>query len=161
VIGRQEMLAPVLDPFDGTIELARDRRDQEVLRVEFTANPEAAPRVRDLHDDGGFRKIEHGREHFSVEERDLGDPEHGHALLVRIPLGGQAPRLHRNSGVALNGEALAPHVICRSERCFDVTSPDFGRGRVRSGALMNQNRALGGPRPVQNRRQVLDLRRNQ
>ena len=136
------MLAPVLDPFHGPIEPARDGGDQEVLRVEFTANAEAASRIRHLHDDRALRKIEHRREHAAVEERHLGDAEHGHALPISVPDRCQPARLHGNGSMPLNGEALAPHVISSLESRIRVAATNFYAGRVRSGAVVDQDRAI-------------------
>src|SRR5688572_24420694 len=111
MIGRKEMLAPVLDPLHGAVELARDGRYQEVLRVEFAANAETASRIRHIHDDGAFGKIEHGRKHAAVEEWHLGDAEHRHTLVDGVPDRCQPARLHGNGGMPLNREALATYVI--------------------------------------------------
>ena len=55
MVGREEMLAPILDPLHRAIKLAGQRRDKQVLRIELAANAKAAARVRHLHDDGAFR----------------------------------------------------------------------------------------------------------
>ena len=98
MVGRQEVLAPVLDPFHGAIESARDGGDQEVLRVEFTANAEAASGIRYLHNDGALREIEHRRQHAAVEERHLGDAEHGHAFASASQTAA-SPRVSRGTAV--------------------------------------------------------------
>src|SRR5262249_36872257 len=45
VVGRHQILTPVLDPFDRPAEKAGRERDQEILRVELPARAEAAADV--------------------------------------------------------------------------------------------------------------------
>jgi hypothetical protein len=55
VVGRHQVLAPVLDPFDGTADMTGCERDQKVLRVELAAHAEAAADVGLDHVDGALR----------------------------------------------------------------------------------------------------------
>ena len=42
MVGRDQMLAPILDPFDRLLELQRGGADQHVFRIHFAADAEAA-----------------------------------------------------------------------------------------------------------------------
>ena len=74
---RHEMLAPVLDPFHRTAELARRERDQKILRIELAARAEAAADVVLDVVDRLFRQPHHRRHGAAVEERQLGRARHG------------------------------------------------------------------------------------
>ena len=56
VIGRDEMLAPVLDPFHRPADRLRRERDQEILGIELAAHAKAAADVALDHGDGVFRQ---------------------------------------------------------------------------------------------------------
>ena len=59
VIGREQVLAAVLDPFHRPAERPRRERDQEILRIEFAAHAEAAADVGLDHGDGVLGEPQH------------------------------------------------------------------------------------------------------
>ena len=52
VIGGDEMLAPVLDPFHRAAQPHGADADQDILRIKLAADAEASPDVRLVHMDG-------------------------------------------------------------------------------------------------------------
>ena len=52
VVGGQQVLAPILDPFDRPSGEPGRERNQEILRIEFAARPEAAAHVIFQHANG-------------------------------------------------------------------------------------------------------------
>ena len=161
MIGREEVLAPILDPLHGPVELASQRRDQQVFGIELAANAEAATRIGHLHDHGFLGKAEHGCEHAAVEEWHLGDAEYRDALLGGVPARREPTRLHRNGGVPLHRETLAAHIRRGLERVIRIATRDLDSRGVGAGVFVDQKRAIGGRLPVQDRRQALNLGRDQ
>ncbi len=68
MIGRQHVLATVLDPFDRTAERPGHERNQKILGIELAAHPEPTPDVDHLEVDRAFRETEHRRQQATIEE---------------------------------------------------------------------------------------------
>ena len=56
MIGGEQMLAAVLDPFDRPAGQARGKRNEKILGIELAARAEAAADVVLHHADGAFRQ---------------------------------------------------------------------------------------------------------
>ena len=122
VIGRHQMLAAILDPFDRAADMAGRERDEEILGIELAAHAEAAADVELDHVDGMLGKPQHGREHATVEEQDLGGAENDELPLRRIPLGDQAAGLQRHRSQAMTAKALAAGVLGLGESRIGIAS---------------------------------------
>ena len=61
VIGRDQMLAPVFDPFHRPVEFPGGDADQHVLRIKLAADAEAAADMGLVDVDRARRKLEHAR----------------------------------------------------------------------------------------------------
>src|SRR5262245_18107699 len=103
-----EMLAPVLDPFDWSAELARRKCNQKVLRIEFAAGAKAAADVVFDIVDRLLRQPHHRRHGAPVEEGELGSAGYGEPGAV--PFGQEPARLQRHRGHPLYPELLAPGI---------------------------------------------------
>ena len=151
VIGRDQMLAPVLDPFHRPADGLRCERNEEILRIELAAHAEGAADVALDHGDGVFRERKLRREDTPDGEGDLGGAIDRQVAARRVPIGEQAARLHRHRGVALHPEALAPH-IRRVLECGVGVAAHRGQCRraVRRRAVDQQRivRAAARPRPA-------------
>ena len=73
----------------------------------------------------------------------------------------QPARLHRNGGMPLHGKPLAAHVMRGLEGRIGVAATDLYARCIGPGVLVNQHRAIVRRLPAQDRRQVLDLGRDQ
>ena len=69
MVGGEQMLAAVLDPFDRAAGEPRRERDQEILGVELAARAEAAADIVLHHADGAFREAHQLRQHAPIGER--------------------------------------------------------------------------------------------
>ncbi len=69
MVAGEEMLAPVLDPFDRPAEMARREGDEEILGIELAAHAEAAADIVLDHRDGVLGEPHLAREHAPVGER--------------------------------------------------------------------------------------------
>ena len=163
VVGGDQVLAAVLDPFHRAVEPARRERDQEVLRIEFAAHAEAAADVGLDHGDGGLVEAHLLRQDAAVVERHLGDAGDRHVAFGRVPFGEQAARLHGHRGEALHLEALAAGVGRVPERCVGVAFDGRQRDDLDCGRWPRTARLLpvAGRGAVCDRRQRLDVERDQ
>ena len=75
VIGGDQVLAPVLDPFHRAAGVAGGERDEEILRVELAAHAEPAADVVLHHADRAFGETELCGKDATVGERHLGGAE--------------------------------------------------------------------------------------
>ena len=72
MIGRDQMLAPVLDPFHRPVEAHGGDADQHIFRIEFAADAEASAHMRLVHVNRRRRALEHAREQLAIAVRHLG-----------------------------------------------------------------------------------------
>ena len=158
VIGRHQMLAAILDPFDRAADMARRERDEKILGIELAAHAEAAADVELNHVDGMLGKPQHGREHATVEEQDLGGTENDEPPLRRIPFGDEAAGLQRNRGQAMTAKALAAGVLGLGESRLGVARRYRIPHRAIAAARFEQQRRAACRRmPVRQRRQRRDI----
>ena len=158
VIHRDQVLAPVLEPADGASDMPGRERDQEVLGIELAAGAEAAADIVLDQVDMLRRQPEHRRQCVAIEERHLCRAEYRHPPLGRIPLREYPARFHRQRGVALGSEALAPDVVGLAERRIGVAfDPGKDHRDIRAGLFEQQNLASPGGAPIRDRRQLLDV----
>ncbi len=110
VVRGEEMLAPVLDPFDRALQAARRERDEKILGIEFAAHAEAAADIVLDHQDVGRRQAHLARQIFAVQERRLaraGDFQRAGSV---VPFREKPARLEHDRAVALHLEFLAAPV---------------------------------------------------
>ena len=62
MVGRDQVLAAILDPLHRTADQARRERDEEILRIELALDAEAAADVDLDHVDVGLGDAEHRRQ---------------------------------------------------------------------------------------------------
>ena len=122
VIGTQQMLAPVFDPFDGPVESTRRERNEKILGVEFAAGAEAATHIQFDHLDLSFGQPHGLRQGFTVRERDLGCAPHRELFRARIPFRDEPARLHEQRGMTLYPERLPAHVVRGPESGLDISA---------------------------------------
>ena len=72
MIGGDQVLAPVLDPFHRAAEPHGGDADQHVLGIELATDAEAAAHMRLVHVDRRRRQAEHAREQLAIAVRHLG-----------------------------------------------------------------------------------------
>ena len=118
VVGCEQMLAPVLDPFHRPADKARRERNQKILRIEFAAHAEAAADVVLDHADGLLGQAQMLRQNAAVGERHLGGAVHGQLCRRRVPVGHKPARLHHHRSETLDLEVLAPRIGRGLERGF-------------------------------------------
>src|SRR5262249_59984561 len=94
--------------------------DQEVLGVELAAGAEAAANIALDQIDRGRRQPEHRRHCIAIKERYLRGAENDQSLARGIPFGKQSARFHRQCGIALNLEMLAPDIGSLAKRRVGV-----------------------------------------
>src|ERR1035441_9710578 len=80
------------NPAYGPAQLPGDERDQEIFRVEFTANSVAAAVFQFDHADLAGRHIEQAREHGVIEMDHLGRPPNSQQALPFVIFGNQPTR---------------------------------------------------------------------
>ena len=66
--------------------MAGRERDEEILGIKLAAHTEAAADIELDHVDGLLGKAQHGREHATVEEQNLGGAENDELLLRQHPI---------------------------------------------------------------------------
>ena len=142
VIGRHQVLAAILDPFDRAADMAGRERDEKILGIELAAHAEAAADIELDHVDGLLGKPQHGREHATVEEQDLGGAENDELLLRRIPFGDEAAGLQRHRGQAMAAEAFAAGVLGLGESRVGIARRDRVAHRAVAAARFEQQRLV-------------------
>lgn len=160
VVRGHQVLAPVLDPLHRAPERERRERDQQVLRIELAARPEAAADVDLDHRDRIDRALEHRRERAPVPERHLRcAPDLELAVALEAD---EAARLHRHRAVALAAEGLGAHVVGARECRVDVAEADVVSARAVGPRFGEEHRAVRARgRDVYHRGQRLVVHRDQ
>ncbi len=158
MVGGDEMLPAVLDPFHRTAGQARGERNEEILGVEFAADAEAAADVVFHHADRGFRQSHLLRQDAAVGERHLGRPMNGEPAV--LPFGDKAAQLHRHRRVALHLEPLPAHIGGGAKGSVGVAlHRGQGAGEIRAGRCEQRGAALGH-RAIRQHGQRRDVDRN-
>ena len=138
VVHRGQVLAPVFEPADRASDMPRRKRDQKVLGIELPAGAKATADIVFDQIDTRWGKPEHRSQGIAIKERYLGSAEHSHPLLRTIPLGEKAARFHRQRGVALHLEALAPHIGSVTKGGFSIAEHSGKRHGEIGAALLEQ-----------------------
>ncbi len=158
MVGREQIFAAILDPFHRATGETRRERHEEIFRIEFAARTEAAADVELQHAHRQFRQVHHLRQHPPIGERHLGRATNDHLLLVCVPFGEQAARLHRHGRMALDAEMLAAGIGRVLERRFGVAAHGrHGVGDIGADLLEQQHVVLARRVAIRHRRQRLDI----
>ena len=161
--GGHEILAAILDPFDGPIELHRRPGQQHLFGVEHhNLGPERAADERRYHPHLRFGKIEHGRDAVADNNGRLGGVPHGQALHLVIPPGHDAPVLHGRGNAMIVVEPALDHYVGLFFGLGVVAFPlDDVRRQVGVQVFVDQ-RSIGRERFLQarHRGQRLDIHKN-
>ena len=158
VIGRHQMLAPVLDPFDRAAEPHCGETDEEILRVELAPDAEAAAGIAFLEHHPGRTAAEHAGERVAVAVRHLRGAVQLDNVTRRIMPRQGAARLERHAAMPTDREIEADDRLRPSECGIDF--PVFGAHDQRLGRNSGgeaARRRLG----VEQRRQLVRLDRDQ
>src|SRR5262249_22597441 len=132
MIGRQQMLAPVLDEFDRPQETPRCDQYQNVLRIELAAYAEAAAGVAFVEMELGEAEPQHVGQGFAILVRHLGGAIELEHVARRIVAADRATGLDRYSGVATDPEVELNDITRAVEGWAEITEAllaDGGRGR--------------------------------
>ncbi len=154
MIGGDQVLATVLDPFHRSIEFLGGDADEKILWIHLAANAEAAADMGFVHMHRTRRNLQHAGQQFLIAVRHLG----GAVQLQNTPRGvvvtDRAARLQRHAGMPADGEFKLDHMRRGAEHGIDVavTLPDDGRLAEISGRKLKQRRLR-----IQYRRQFLDF----
>ena len=125
VIGRHQVLAPILDPFHRPPQLHGGVGDQEVLRVELAADAEPAADVGLDEMDPVLRQLQQRGQHRAVEMRHLRHPPHRHLVPPPVVRRHQPPCLHGVAGMAVHPQHLLAGVLGLAERPLHVAQLDM------------------------------------
>ena len=122
--------------------MAGGERDEKILGIELAAHAEAAADIELDHVDGLLGKAQHGREHATVEEQNLGGTENDELLLRRIPFGDEAAGLQRHRSQAVTAKALAAGVLGLGESRVGIARRDRVAHRAVAAARFEQQRLV-------------------
>jgi hypothetical protein len=104
---------------------------------------------------------EHRGQGIAIKERHLRGAEHCHSSLSRVPLGEYAARLHRQCGIALHLETLAPDVRSIAKCRVGVAADGSERHREIGAALLEQQDVMLPRNPaIHDRRQFFNDQRD-
>ena len=158
VVGRNQMLPAILDPFHRPADETRRERDQEFLGIELTLDAEAAADVDLDHVDIGLGHPEHRRQRPAVEEQHFGRAEHRQPFLGGIPFGDLAARLQRQAGQPMTPECLLAGVFGLGEGRVGVAKFRLIAHRAITARTFKQQRFVGCRRmPIRQCRKPLDI----
>ena len=123
MIGRQQVLATVLDPLDRTPERAGGKGNEEIFGVELAACAEPASDIAFFHVDGIDGNAHLSGKHASIGMRYLAGTQHGETSFVGGPRPDreQSARLHGHGRMALDSETFAPQIGRAGEDRTGVT----------------------------------------
>jgi len=124
VVGGDEVLAPVLDPLHGPVQLHRRPGDEDLLRVaHHDLGAEATADVGGDHPDVLLGQPQQLAEIVADPDRRLGAVPHRQLAHLRIPLGHDATALHGRRCAPVEDEPLPEDVRGPGEGLFHVTHP--------------------------------------
>ena len=135
VIGGDQMLAPVLDPFHRPAEPQRGEADQYVLGIKLAANTEAAADMPFEQMHTGGIATQHAGDVVAIPVRDLGG-----AVKLEHVAGGVVARdrtagFKRNAGMAPDHEIEFDHGMRLAEGCCDIAVGLFHDRRLGRAAV--------------------------
>ena len=154
VVGGDQMLAPVLDPFHRALQPHRRDADQDVLGIELAADAEAAADVRLVALHRRRRAVEHARDQLLVAVRHFGGAVQFQHVARGVVAAERAARLQRHAGVPAAGELQLDDVRRGFEHRFDVA---VALRQDRGFGVAAEREFAGLVAGVEQRRQFLDL----
>ena len=158
VVGGDQVLAAVLDPFHRAVETHRRDADQHVLGIKFAADAEAAADVGLEARHRRRRPAEHARDQFLVPVRHLGGAVQFQHVARSVVAAERAARLQRHAGVPARGQVQFNDRVRGREHRVDVAVAL----REEGGFGVAAGRELAGlGASIEQRRQFLDLDRDQ
>ena len=99
VIGGDQMLAPVLDPFHRPAKPQRGRANQHVLGIKLSTNSETSADMALVQMHTGRAASEHAGELVAVPVRHLGRAIHFQDVARGVIAADRAARFHRHPGM--------------------------------------------------------------
>ncbi len=120
MIGCDQMLTAVFDPFDRAIELFGGHADQNVFRIKFAADAEPAADVSLVDVDRARRDVEHARQQFLIAVRHLGGAVQLHDAARGVVVADGAARFERHAGMPADRNLDLDHVRRAAEYRVDV-----------------------------------------
>src|SRR5215471_10062983 len=153
----EKMLAPVLDPFHRSPNMARRKWNEEVLGIELSSNAKAAAHIELDQVNVVFLQLHHRCKSAPVEKiyfRSCGD---GEMRPRNVPLRDESPGFHWRGRVPMRAEEFPSFVLCRGERFVGIAKVRRKVGwEVGPVFLKQQPTILCGSKPVRNRIQAFD-----
>ena len=154
MVGGDQVLAAVLDPFHRTAEALGGDQYQNVFRIEFAAHAEAAAGVAFVEVDLRRRDPEHAHQRVLVPMRHLGGAVQFEHVMGGVVEADGAAGLHRHAGMTADGEIEFDHRMGGGERRVDVAKAvAHGERRGAAAVVEFAGRVARG----HERRQRLDL----
>ncbi len=120
MIGGDQMFAPVLDPFDRSAEFQRGGADQNVFRINFAADAEAAADMTLEKLDGVAFPSKHLRQCVAIPVRHFGGAMHFQYVVGFVVSRDGAARFHRHAGMAADGKLKRNNRMRIFERGVDI-----------------------------------------
>src|SRR5262249_33601727 len=158
MIGGDQMLAAVLDPFYRALEpLGRDT-DQHVFGIELAADAEPAADMRFMNVNCARRRAEHAYQQFLIAMRDLGGAMEFEGVARRVVATDRAAGFERHPGMPPDRQFQFNDMRRLSERSVDVA---IALADHRSFARMSWREFNRGRLRVDKRRQFFDLDGNE
>ena len=99
VVGRHQMLAPVLDPLYRPAQSHRGETNEKVFRVELAADPEPAAGIAFLQHHCRCTAAEHARQRVAIAVWHLGRAVQFQDIPCSVEAGERAARFERNAAV--------------------------------------------------------------
>ena len=158
MVGGDQMLAAVLDPFHRAVEPHRGDANQHVLGINLAADAEAAADVQLVAPHRRRRPPEHARDQLLVPVRHLRRAVQLQHVARGVVAAERAARLQRHAGVPAGCQVQLDDGVRRREHRLDVAVAL--REECRFGVTAGRELAGLGAR-VEQRRQFLDLDRDQ
>ena len=120
MIGRDQVLAPVLDPLHRPAQAERAEADQHILGIELAANPEAAADMAFIKMHGRRIAAEHPRDGVPVPVRHLRGAVELQHVAAAVVARNRPARLQRHTGVTAHGKIELDHGMRVPECCGEV-----------------------------------------
>ncbi len=120
VVGRHQMLAPILDPFDRAAQPQRGEAHQKILGVKLAADAETAAGIALLQHDRGGGAAEHAGQCVAVAMRHLGRAIELEHVARGVEAGEGAARLQRRAAVPADRQVERDDGMGRGEGRVDL-----------------------------------------
>jgi hypothetical protein len=104
MIGRGQVFAPILDPFNRTAKLQRGGADQKILGIKFTTDAEPAANVTLVELDGLWSPLQHPCDRVAIPMRDLCSAVQFQHIACLVVARDRSARLDRHAGVPSDGQ---------------------------------------------------------